>query len=119
MVFMINGIDFSPYLYRYGLAIQYSKVYGDNGGVLVDGTEVVDLVKVRTILTAACNPLTSERLSKLADVCREEYVVVDFEDPNGGRQRKEMIPDLSAANKSLTVGGITYWEGLVITLRER
>lgn len=119
MIFMINGVDVSPCLYRYGLAIQYSKVYGGNGGTLMDGTEVVDLVKVRTILTAACNPLTSERLSKLAEVCREEYVIVDYEDPSGARQRKEMIPELSAATKSLTVGGITHWEGAVLTLRER
>lgn len=119
MEFEINGEDFSGYLYRYGLAIQYEKVYGNGGGKMRDGTETVDLLRVRTVLTAACNPLTSEQLTKISDACKGDYVLAGFLSPDGTKQWLMMIPELSTVNKSLTVSGVTYWEGLVITLREK
>ena len=120
MTFQLDGENFSHYLYRYGFAVQYEKVYSSNGGLMMDGRETVDLVRVRRVLTAACNPLTSEQLSALADMCRREYVAVRYTDPaEGGDVRIDAIPSLSVVNKSLTAGCTTYWKDAVITLRER
>ena len=107
-------------LYRYGLTVQYEKQYGDGGGIAKDGTEIVDLTRVRTVLSAACNPLTSAQLSKLALACKDDYVTVKYTDPvSGDDKTAEMIPELSAASKALDKGGLVYWQGVVITMRER
>lgn len=120
MTFQMDGVNFAGFLQRYGIAIQYEKVYGNNGGLMINGSETVDLVKVRKVLTAACNPLTSAQLSTLADVCKREYVSVRYTDPaEGGDVRIDAVPTLSAASEALITGGITYWTGAVITLRER
>ena len=120
MTFQIDGVDFSRNIYRYGFTVQYEKVYGKNGGQMLDGTEVVDLVRVRKVLTAACNPLTSAQLSTLEEVCRREYVAVRYTDPaEGGDVRIDAVPSLSVVNKSLVSNGVTHWTDAVITLRER
>lgn len=120
MTFRLNGIDFSRDVYRKGLAVQYKKLYGKNGGTMLDGSQTVDLLAVKTVLTATCNPLTSARLSALSAVCRSECISVQYSDPEaGGDIRLEMLPELSVAKKSLVVNGVTYWEGVVISLTER
>lgn len=120
MTFQVDGVDFSKLIYRYGFTVQYEKVYGKNGGQMLNGRETVDLVRVRKVLTAACNPLTSTQLSELAEVCKREYVAVRYTDPSeGGDVRIDAIPALSVVNKSLVTGGTTYWTDAVITLRER
>lgn len=120
MTLIMDDVDFSDYLYRYGVAVQYQKVYGDGGGTTLSGEEIVDLRAVKTVITAACNPLTSARLSALSETCKSEYVFVRYTDPEAGADvEKTMIPELSAVNKSLTVDGVTYWKDAVITLRER
>lgn len=120
MAFKLNGIDFSKDIYRKGLAVQYKKVYGKNGGTMIDGSQTVDLLTVKTVLSAACNPLTSARLSALSSVCRDEYIFVEYADPEAGADlRLEMIPELSTAKKTMVVNGVTYWEGVTISLTER
>lgn len=116
---MINGIDFSADIYRYGFAIQHQKRYGNNGFTAIDGTELVDLIATKQVVTAACNPLTSRRLSALSEACADEYVAAQYTDPVKGEVRLEMIAEVSAANKSLTVDGVTYWKDIVVSLRER
>ncbi len=120
MTFMLNGVDFSRYLYRYGMTVQYEKIYGKAGGQTLDGRELVDLIRVRPILVCACNPMTSDEFSRLATVCAEDYIFVSYTDPKtGGDVRMEAVPILSAAKKTLVINGVTYWEGAVITLKER
>ena len=45
---------------------------------------------------------------------------MEYTDPEAGADlRLEMIPELSTAKKTMVVNGVTYWEGVTISLTER
>lgn len=120
MKVLLNGVDYSPLFYKYGLSEQPQKRYGRNGGDMLSGNRVVDLLAVKSTVVLTCNPLTTEQRNTLRTICSEAYVTLVY-NPGGANDndvKLTVIPTMSASTIKLMAGGRTYWTGLTITMEE-
>ena len=120
-ILYINGVDFSTYANRHGFSVGYNFVNGPNGGVMEDGTEIIDRRGVLATITWPLNDLSAADLSKLMDIClRDTYLSVRFRDTWGNKNRSgTFTADISQQQILLEDSNGTRWfRGPVLTLRE-
>lgn len=86
---IINGVDYSEFCPEGGCAVQYKKVLGKASGVMLDGTEVEDLIKSKAVLTVTFLPMDGETQSKLLKNLRaNRYAQVRYFDPEENDYRE-------------------------------
>ena len=119
-ILYINGVDFSAYANRHGFAVSHNFVNGPNGGIMEDGSEIIDRRGVMATITWPLNDMPAADLSKLLDIClRDPYVSVRFRDTWGNKNR---VGTFTAAVSQQTIlledNGTRWFKGPVLTLRE-
>ena len=122
LTFKVDGVDYSPSINRYGYSVGYEKRTGNNGGTMLDGSETVDILAWKAVLTLTGNAMPSEKLSALLTACLKDYVQVTFFDVKiNGERTAAFIPDVGPASIGLISSGVAKWfrEGIVLTLREK
>ena len=116
----INGEDLSGYFSPYSVYFNTEKVNGKNGGTSMGGSEIVDLVAVKSVIELTSGLLTEEQYRKIVALSNLDYVTVAYENPDTGKtDTKVMIPMRGPARQIPILGGGYAYKGLKLNLRER
>lgn len=118
----INGTDYSGYFTRTGYSVGYESVQGSNAGQMLDGTYTEDELKIRTVVTLNCMPLTQEQLSALLnEVYGRVYHMVEYFDPktNGYREEEMRRHVTTQTYRGFGAGGDEYWTRTSVTFTSR
>ena len=120
-LFKLNGIDFSDCLKKYDYSLAYEKREGSNGGMMKDGSMVVDVLAWKAVLKIKTDGLKAERMQELLSHLIAEYVTVTFFDTRTNAERtSEFIPSIVDVPISHFKDGVVKWyNSTQITLTER
>lgn len=114
--FVINGVDFAPYIKAGG--IQYSPVYRSEQSVVVlDGTLFKASVGKRG-MSVSLVELRDSTLSRLAAAIEPLSTVLYTEKDGQDRERLFYVDGPTWTAKTV-VGGNTYYNGVSLSLEER
>lgn len=118
---IIDGVDFSASINRYGYTVGYIKREGGFGGMMQDGSMRVDILARKAVLTLTANSLKSDAQAALLSACAKDYVTVTYFDTMSNRTREaEFIPDIGDQTVGiLSADGTNWFTGMIITLTER
>ena len=119
---IIDGVDFSADFNKYGSSVRYDPREGENGGMMLDGSMMVDILAWKAVLTLPCNDLTGDRLSALLQATLKAEISVTFLDTKLNAQRTATFinPDLSDQTLTLqTAAGVRWYNGMTLTLTEK
>lgn len=120
LTFKINGIDFSPHISRYGYAFGYEKRYGNNGGIMLDGSETVDVLNYKAVIAVDCNAMKSETQALLISTCTSDYVTITYFDPHENADRTAtFIPEIGQMVPAILRAQEKWFTGLTISFREK
>lgn len=120
-ILYINSVDFTDLANRYGFAMGYTPVNGPNGGIMEDGTEVIDRRGQMATIAWPMNDLPAADLSRLLDIClRDPYVSVLFRDTWGNKRRTGVFTAQVGQQQFLLTDndGSRWFCGPMLTLRE-
>lgn len=116
----INGEVFSNAANKYEYQVSYIREGGGHDGIMQDGSETVDTLTIKAQLSIPANSLTRQQLQRLSRLLLMDYVTVTyFDTATNGERTAEFIGDLEACQPVLYLGEQVYWDGAVISLRER
>lgn len=120
MPLVIGGVDVSRLFNAYGYTVMVQPVDGGQGGVMQDGSETVDIIGWRTVITARANDLTEDEVQLLLGLCMVNGVTVTYREHATGQERTaEFIPTLSEYGLLMVDGGTRIFRGLTLSLRSK
>jgi len=122
MRFKINGVDYSDCVQYSGRSETLRKVYGNNGMIALDGTEIVDLVGIKHDLTVNIVPMKSDRLSQLVTALSDAYVELEYDSGLEGQAvTRWMIPDMSSVTLALhkIATNVDFYADMQLNFREK
>ena len=116
----INGIDFTSFFGDTGYIVQYVRVQGSNGGMMQDGTTLLDTLKRPAVVTLPTYLLNEERLSTLLSEILDDYITLYYYDPWKKAYRTiNAIPgEPSVKYRGRGADANSYWRGETISLTE-
>lgn len=118
--FVVDNVDFSAKINRFSYAVGYEKREGSNGGLMLDGSETVDILAFKAVVTVSTNGMRSEELAQLLTALLKPYVQLQFFDTRINAARiATFIPDVSAAPLGFVASDRKVFDTFQITLRER
>ena len=118
--FVVDNVDFSAKINRFSYAVGYEKREGSNGGLMLDGSETVDILAFKAVVTVSTNGMRSEELAQLLTALLKPYVQLLFFDTRINDTRTAtFIPDVSAAPLGFAAPDRKIFDTFQITLRER
>ena len=118
--FIVDGVDFSTKINRLVYSVGYEKREGSTGGLMLDGSETVDILAFKAVVTVYTNALTESEVTALFSALLKPYVQLTYRDLRTGSDRTAtFIPDVDAAEILLIDGQTPYFSEFGITLRER
>lgn len=120
-IFKLNGVDFSDCLKKFDYSLSYEKREGDNGGMMKDGSMVVDILAWKAVLKVATDGIEAARMSTLLSHLIADYVEVTFFDTRTNAVRtSEFIPSVVDVPIShFRDGTVRWYNSTQITLTER
>ena len=121
-VIQINGTDYTDFFPKRGYTVLYSKVHGNNEGLMLDGSYTEDTLAVKATVSSVFMPLTEEQQSAfLADLFSDDYATVYYFDPKKNAYRTAvMIYEVAEVKyKGASITGDEYWTGLAVTFTDR
>lgn len=86
---IIGGLDVGRYITQYTPSVR--KVYGNNGFIGADGTEIKDVMGDRTTLKIRLERVPTEFSQRLAEICAGDEFEADYTTPLLMRNRFECI----------------------------
>ena len=119
---IIDGVDFSTDFNKYGYSVRYEIREGTNGGMMLDGSMMVDILARKAVVVLPCNDLTGDRLAALLQATLKAEISVTFLDTKLNAQRTATFinPELSDQTLTLqTVAGVRWYSGMTLTLTEK
>lgn len=117
---IINGWDCSFAFNRTGAVYAPVKVEGNNSGTAMDGTDIIDLIRVKDSWVLPGNALSAEHYAKLLGICSLAYVTATYPHPSTGEPvTKSMVPTLSEAGRKPIPGRGIWYVDWTLTLKER
>lgn len=118
--FVVDDVDFSAKINRFSYAVGYEKREGSNGGMMLDGSETVDILAFKAVVTVSTNGMRSEELAQLLTALLKPYVQLQFFDTRINDTRTAtFIPDVSPAPLGFVTSDRKVFDTFQITLRER
>lgn len=120
--FKINGEDFTSYFLPYTPhSIAYKSLTGNNGGVMLSGKQFTDEIRINSVITLLCRPLTDEQTEHLLQTLFDkEYADLEYFEPRLGEYRT--ISAIRTVTPFEYLGGLIggdYNRGLSVTFEER
>ena len=124
MRLVIDSIDFSEYLTKYGYTVTQKKVLGGNSIVTLDGTSHEDILAWKDVVMVEMKPLTPSQLATLVAACKKETVTATYFDTETNAYVSQVMkPTLSQAKIALNKTSAVYWSGggsgIQLTLEEK
>lgn len=118
--FTVDGVDFSARINRFAYSVGYEKREGSLGGMMLDGTETVDVRAYKAVVTVSTNGMRSEELAQLLTALLKPYVQLQFFDTRINDTRTAtFIPYVSPAPLGFVASDRKVFDTFQITLRER
>ena len=118
--FTVDGVDFSARINRFAYSVGYEKREGSLGGMMLDGTETVDVRAYKAVDTVSTNGMRSEELAQLLTALLKPYVQLQFFDTRINDTRTAtFIPYVSPAPLGFVASDRKVFDTFQITLRER
>lgn len=120
--FKINGEDFTSYFLPYTPhTISYKPITGQNAGIMLSGKEYTDEIKINSVITLTCQPLTDHQTEHLLQsLYRDEYVNLEYYEPRLGDYRTISAKrSVSPCNFWGGLVGGDYWGRITVTFEER
>lgn len=116
--FHVNGVDFTSYTTDGGYVSSPIKLDGGQGGMMLDGSETEDTIRVKMQITVPIMPLTANQLSTLQQALLEyDYPELYFFDSVQKTYREAetivALPVPHHAGKSITGDEIWIIDPLV------
>lgn len=118
----INGIDVSEMFTEYGYHVEENKVTGPNGGIMINGDEVEDILQIKDNIYLPLMPLTEQQTTTLMALLREsQYVTITYYSPTWGTVRTtECIREIMTVKHLMqSPSGNEYFYGEAVLLKER
>lgn len=117
----INSVSFTDLFTPTGYIVSYQKRRGNNGGMMLDGSQVDDVLAVKAVVTCTCMPTDEKHLQQLLVVLANTYVTVSYYDPRTGNYRTMTAIPSEPSQKFRGTGAnaLEYWTGTVVTLTEK
>ena len=107
MTLIINGQDFSAYIQqKTDITETMRRIVGPAQDTAVDGTEILDLVKIKWDPAFRLNPLPKSMMQKLIAMMEQEQVTIKYESVV-----QNTLRTIDAEPVSITVQFATYWNG--------
>lgn len=120
MNIVINGEDLSGYFVPHSVYVNVEKVKGKNGGTSMGGSEIVDIVAVKSVIELVSGLLTEEQYRKIVSLANLDYVTASYDNPDtGATDTKVMIPTRGPAQQIPLMGGGYAYKNMKLNLRER
>ena len=104
-----------------GYTVSWDFVDGGQGDIMLDGTESVDELAQKEVITFPLLPLTPAQIKQvLSIVAPTPLHQVQFISPHRGTITKTMKRTLSTVKyRGMGGTGNEYWTGLVLTMRDK
>lgn len=116
----INGVDFSLLANKYEYQLGYITREGSNGGVMLDGTKVVDIIAYKAKITWPLNDMRDTDLAAIQSACQTPEVTVTFWDTLTNAQRTStFIPSFSEQKIGILRSPGLWWKGISLVLEEK
>ena len=116
----INGTDFSALANKYEYEVGYTTRTGPNGGVMLDGTKVVDIIAYKAVITWPLNDMRDTDLASIQSACQTAEVTVTFWDTLTNAQRTStFLPTFSAQKIGILRSTGKWWKGISLSLEEK
>ena len=117
----INGVDFTSFFADTGYTVQYVRVQGQNGGLMQDGTTLLDTLKWNAIVRVPTFVLNEIQISSLLTEIVDDYVSLYYFDPRTHAYRT--ISAIPSESKIIYKGHgadeDAYWAGEAIAFTEQ
>lgn len=115
----VDGVDITSYGTPAGYTVGYSLQDGGQGGLMLDGSERVDELSQRPVVTFPCMPLSEGRLNELYSLVVSEPIhSLNFYDPAQGQRTMRVRRSVSSPRyRGRGADGNLYWSGITITFR--
>ena len=116
----INGIDCSSMFTRYGYDTDYFKVEGNAGGIMLDGSETVDVLRIKALVTMAVMPMTEVEMSRFVNLVSSDYVDVTYFDIKqlGYRTIKAIPSEVSTRHLMTNAFDDEMWSAKAVSFKE-
>lgn len=117
---IIDGVDFTDTTSKYGYS-QYQVIReGNNGGIMLSGERVTDIIAQKIGVTIPLNPMTGAEASAILSAVRKSYVTATVWNVYTGEEYESVfIPTISSANIAILRDTEKWWNGVVVTLEEK
>lgn len=116
---IVNGEDLSEYVKDEGESIEYEKIKGKHGGIVLSGTEVEETLAIKVSILYPCEVLTLAQFNKLASIFAEEVVSVTYFEPKIlGQRTVNMKPQTLSGTKVLETGSEVFYDDVEIGFKE-
>lgn len=117
----INGIDFSQAVNRTGYSVYYEERTGRNAFLSLAGTEDLDILAKKPVITWSLNALWSDELSQLQNaIDASDYVPVSYFDTKSNTEQTAYFHGTISQQPAQLVAerGIMFY-GATLTLKAR
>ena len=117
----INRVDFSAFFCDVGYEVNYVRVQGNNGGLMQDGSTILDTIKHKAIVTLPVYPLTESQLQTLLNALSDDYVTLVYFDPKSGAYKtiSAITDEPRWLYRGMGADGNSYWTNDTVTLTEQ
>lgn len=116
----IRGVDCSSLAQKYGYTLSYSVRSGSNGGMMLDGSQTIDILAYKAVISVDMNPMSDAECSQLLSLVQRNYVTVTYFDIKTNSVRTaEFIPKIGTASPVILRDGKKVFDGMTLTLEER
>lgn len=109
---IINGIDRTGITAGHGYSVTYIKVHGGNGGTMLTGKEVEDVLAKKARISMPLFPTSLEDAEDLiADIYANDYATVYFYDlkSNAYKTSECIYEEIEAKPLLQSIDGHDYW----------
>ena len=118
----INDVDCSTLFTRYGYSVSYTKIHGDAGGTMLDGSTTEDVIAIKAVVTYSFMPQTEEELNAFLNLLyKSDYAKVNYFDPKAKNYRtiEAIYSEITSKHVMTNVNEDELWTTEQLTLTER
>lgn len=118
----INGVDCSSMFLPYVFATRYKKIYGTNGGTMLDGTTTEDVIERKAVITLSFLPQAEADLTTfISSLYGSDYATVRYFDIKAGDYRtiEAIYSEVEAKHLMTNINDVEMWLPEPLTLTER
>ena len=117
----MNNVDVTSYFTPRGMSVTYVKVLGENGGTVLTGERVEDVLAWKAVVTLTCMPLTPTQQADFLTKAQVADPTLYYFDPKANDYRT--IHYMAEISETVHRGnggtGTEYWTGLVLKAEEK